>query len=48
MGGGGGGLYPNAHFESVRGGERGKGKRMEKKKYLPLLLNIMCDKLQRM
>ena len=31
-------------FESVRGGEMRKVKRMEKKRYLPLLLNIMYAK----
>ena len=42
------GWYTSAHFESVRGLGKGKGKRMKKKRYLPLLLNIMCDKWQGM
>ena len=35
----------NLNLSGEGGWERGK---MEKKRYLPLLLNIMCDKLQRM
>ena len=43
---GGGGLIRQCTLFRVGG--RGKGKRIGKKRYLPLLLNKVCDKLQGM
>ena len=44
------GVVNPMHTLNLSGEEEGEknGKIMEKKKYLQLLLNIMCDKLQRM
>ena len=36
------------HTLNLSGEREGKGKKMKKEKYLPLLLNIMCDILHRM